>query len=335
MRRNRIWLVGAVLLALAAIGAALMWRAQPLVVTLARVRIGPAIELVYATGFVEAQQPVSVQSRITAPVAQVLVEEGSRVHQGQPLFLLADDEQRALLAQAGAQRRAAELKEGRTVTLYRQGWMTRAARDQAVADADAARAAQATALARQDQLVVRAQIDGIVTRRDVYPGELASPTRVLALLGDPARLRITATVDERDIARVSIGQAALMSSDAWPGRTIRATVAEITPTGDPTQRAFRVRLLPAQATDLPLGISLEVNIVTRQDDRALLVPAAAYADGHVWVVADGHARRRAVRAGILGTDSVQILSGLAAGDSVIVTPPAGLADGARVAEKRP
>lgn len=334
LTRNRLWLVALLAVAIAAAGAALVWRGQPVAVVLAKARIGPAIELVYATGFVEAQQPVSVQARITAPVAQVLVEEGSRVHRGQPLFLLADEEQRALLAQAAAQRRAAELKEGRTVTLYRQGWMTRAARDQAVADADAARAVQATAVARQDQLVVRAQIDGIVTKRDIYPGELATPTKVLALLGDPSRIRVTATVDERDIARVHVGQAALMSSDAWPGRTIRATVDEITPTGDPTQRAFRVRLLPIGATDLPLGISLEVNIVTRQDDHALLVPATAVTDGHVWIVTAGRAHRRAVKIGIAGTDSMQIVSGLAAGDSVITVPPAGLTEGARVAEKK-
>lgn len=330
MKRNKVWLILLVVVVVAVAAAVLLWRGQPLAVKLAKVRIGPAVELVYATGFVEAQQPVSVQSRITAPVERILVSEGDRVVRGQPLFLLADDEQRALLAQSSAQRRAAELKEGRTVTLYKQGWMTRAARDQAVADADAARAGQQTALARRDQLVVRALINGIVTKLDVYPGELAAPSKVLALLGDPAQIRVTATVDERDISRVRTGQAALMSSDAWPGRTIHASVAEVTPTGDPTQRAFRVRLLPSDAADLPLGISLEVNIVTRQDNRALLVPANSYADGHVWVVADGHARKRAVKAGIIGTDSVQIISGLAARDSVIAAPPADLADGARV-----
>nr|WP_246447873.1 efflux RND transporter periplasmic adaptor subunit [Novosphingobium flavum] len=310
--------------------AAWFFRARPLEVATARARIGPAAELVYATGYVEPQQPVSVQSRITAPVEKVLVNEGDRVTRGQPLFLLTDDEQRALVDQAAAQRRAAEQTEYRTVTLYMQGWVTKAARDQAVANADAARAAVATAGARQDQLVVRAEIDGVVTRRDIEPGELASPTRVLAQLGDPARIRITATVDERDIARVHLGQVALMSSDAWPGRTIRAAVAEVTPSGDPTQRAFRVRLHPASADNLPLGLTLEVNIVTRRTERALLIPASAYADGQVWTIRAGKAERRAVKTGITGSDNVEILSGLAAGDTVIVYTPSDLAPGRRV-----
>lgn len=329
VRRWWIWIIAGVL-ALAAVGGAVAWQARPIPVTFAQVRTGEAVELVYATGYVESQQPVTVQSRITAPVARVLVEEGQRVSRGQPLVLLQDDEQRAAVAQADAQRRAAEQTEQRTLTLFRQGWVTKAARDQAVANAAVARAAVASAGARQDQLVVRAAIDGIVTKRDIEPGELASPTRVLALLGDPARVRVTATVDERDITRVALGQQALMSSDAWPGRTIPARVSEVTPTGDPAQRAFRVRLAPAAGADLPLGITLEVNIVTGRKPRALLVPASAVADGKVWVVEDGRARRRPVRTGITGADSIEIVSGLAAGATVIATPPADLADGQRV-----
>lgn len=329
MKIRHGWLIVLILIALGLGAGAWWWNNRALAVTMARARIGPAVELVYATGFIEAQQPVSVQARITAPVERVLVNEGERVVRGQPLFLLADAEQRALSAQTAAQRRAAEQTEARTLALFRQGWVTRAARDQAVANADAARAAEATTTARKDQLVVRALIDGVMTKRDIEPGELATPTRVLALLGDPARIRVTATVDERDITRVRVGMPALMASDAWPGRTIPATVSEVTPGGDPTQRAFRVRLAPG-AADLPLGLSLEINIVTGRRDGAVLVPADAVQSGHVWTVSDGRAHRRAVTTGITGTDSIEIRSGLAAGDTVIVSPPANLAEDQRV-----
>lgn len=333
MKRLWPWLALVLVLAMG-LAAWWFWRGKPMEVAVATARIGPATELVYATGFVEAQQPVSVQSRITAPVEQVLVEEGQRVTRGQPLFVLADDEQQALLAQAAAQRRAAEQAEHRTLVLARQGWVTKSARDQAVANADAARAAEATANARRDQLVVRALIDGVVTKRDVEPGELATPTRVLAQLGDPNRIRVTATVDERDITRVRTGQQAVMSSDAWPGRSIAATVTEITPTGDPTQRAFRVRLLPAAGADLPLGMSIEVNVLSRRVERAVLVPAGAVSGGKAWIVRDGRAWARPVRTGIVGSERVEIVSGISAGEQVIAAPPAGLAEGQRVAVKR-
>ena len=107
MNIRRRWLVAALLLIAAAGVAAWQWQGRALPVKLVRARTGPAVELVYATGYVEPQQPVSVQARITAPVAQVLVAEGDRVTRSQALFVLADDEQRALSAQAAAQRRAA------------------------------------------------------------------------------------------------------------------------------------------------------------------------------------------------------------------------------------
>lgn len=329
MKSRWIWLALAAALAVA-LSVGWYWRQRPESVVLARATVGSAAELVYATGYVEARQPVSIAARLTAPVSQVLVAEGDRVQRGQPLVMLADEEQQGLLDQADAQRRAAQQTEFRTVTLFRQGWVTRAARDQAVANADAARAAVRTAMARRDQLVVRASMNGIVTKRDVEPGDLAVPTRVLMTLGDPALIRITAIVDERDIAKVRPGARAMMSSDAWPGRTIGARVAEVTPGGDPTQRAFRVRLLPDSAADLPLGMTLEVNIVARRTERATLVPATAIVDGHVWLAQDGKARRRPVSTGIVGADMVEITSGLRPGDVVIVGPPAGLLDGGAI-----
>lgn len=324
-------------LVLAAGGAGVWaWRDRPLVVQVAQAQLGPASQQVYATGYVEAQQPVSVSSRITAPVARVLVEEGAAVKRGQALVLLSDDEQKGLLDQARAQQRSAEVVERRNLALFRDGWVTAAARDNATTAADAARAASATARARLDQLVVRANSDGIVTKRDVYPGDLATPGKVLFQLGDPSRIRITATVDERDITRVAVGQKALMSSDALPG-AIPAHVSEVTPGGDPTVRAFRVRLMPDTAKPLPMGLTLEVNIITSERKGAVLVPATALtSDGtQVWVAAQGRATPRTIEKGADGTDKVEIAHGLRAGETVILNPPADLQPGQRLRPAHP
>jgi RND family efflux transporter MFP subunit len=324
-------------------GGAWLWHSRPRDLATSLAVNGEATELVYATGFVEARQPVTISSRITAPVREVLVSEGDRVTRGQPLVLLADDEQRAATAQAAAQARAAAETEHRTLTLYQQGWVTRAARDQAVANADAARAATRAAAARQNQLVVRAETAGTVIRRDVYPGDLATPGKLLLQIGDPREVRVTATVDERDIARIQPGQDALMSSDAWPGRAIPAHVAEVTPGGDPTARAFRVRLLPDSIPSgihlplgqFPLGLSLEINVVTRRVANALLVPATSVANGKAWTIEQGRARAHAVTLGIAGPERVQVVSGLPRDARVVTAPPADLKDGDRVRDTQP
>jgi multidrug efflux pump subunit AcrA (membrane-fusion protein) len=157
------------------------------------------------------------------------------------------------------------------------------------------------------------------------------PGTVLMQLGDPRRVRITATVDERDIVGIRPGQDVLLSSESLPGRVLHGHVRSITPGGDPTQRAFRVRLALDDTIALPFGLTLEANIVTLRHRLALLVPAGAYDAGAVWVVDSvRRAHRRAVVAGILGSEKVEIVSGLRQGEIVIVSPPDGLTDGAKV-----
>ncbi|MBR0551291.1 efflux RND transporter periplasmic adaptor subunit [Sphingomonadaceae bacterium LXI357] len=297
-------------------------------------RKGNAVEVVYATGYVEPRHPARVAARLTAPVRSVLVDEGDRVVRGQPLILLDDREQRMQVAQAEAEASRASLDAARTLTLFGKGWVTKAARDQAVASRAASRAGAAAARARLDQMVVRAGLSGIVLKRDVQPGDLATPNAQLMQIGDPGDLWVTATVDERDVPRLRAGQRALLKSDAWPGRVLQGRLVEITPGGDPTQRAFRARIVPDTGNGLPIGLSLEVNIVTQQHAQAVVVPTSAVRDGAVWTIEQGRARRVPVTTGIVGADNVEIRSGVAAGTQVIAEPAADLKAGDRVRPAR-
>jgi len=162
LRRCPLVLVLAAIVILAfALGWFLLSGGKPRIET-AKVTRGPAVQLVYAMGFVEAQQPVVVSSRVTAPVTQVLVKYGQRVASAQPLVSLDDAEQRGLLAQSQAELRRATLAAYLVGTLYRQGWATRAANDEAVAARDAARATAAALRARLDQHVIRSGISGVM-----------------------------------------------------------------------------------------------------------------------------------------------------------------------------
>ncbi len=328
MKSTRLVIV-ALSVVLAVAGGWWLLRARSTEVELVSPRRGEAVALVYATGFVEAEATVTVASRLTAPVARVLAEEGERVTAGEALAILEASEQRASAAQAAATARGAALQAERTLQLAEQGWVSKAARDRAVAELRAARAAAEAAAARAGQTVIRAGIDGVILKRDVEPGDLALPSRPLFLLGDPARLRVTATIDERDVPRIAVGQTALMSSDAYPGRVFRGQVREITPGGDPVQRAFRVRL-SLDGVAPPIGLTLEVNIITSRAKDALLVPPSTIRDGQVWLVADGRATPRAVMSGIKGSEAVQLVAGLSFSERIIANPPEGLKAGDRV-----
>jgi RND family efflux transporter MFP subunit len=334
-RRRRVrpfWLAALIFIVIGA-ALAIWYLTRPMPVIAIQAVRGPAISVVYATGFTEPRNPVDVSSRVTAPITQVLVDEGDHVARGAGLALLDSADLYQLLAELSATRVNAEQDEQRALALYQRGFLARAARDKALAAASSARAAEAAARARLNQYVVRSGINGVILRRDVEPGELATPSKTLFQIGDPNALRVTATVDERDIPLVRRGAQAMMSSDAYPGRVIRGQVYDITPGGDPEQRAFRVRIRPDSMVDLPIGLTLEVNILAAKKSDALLVPGGSVRQNRVWVVEGGRSRPRAVTIGIRGEKSVEITSGLDDGACVISDPSEKLKDGKRVTAK--
>jgi multidrug efflux pump subunit AcrA (membrane-fusion protein) len=108
---------------------------------------------------------------------------------------------------------------------------------------------------------------------------------------------------------------------------LHATVTQITPKGDATRKAYRVRLALAEDTPLMIGMTVEANIVLREAANAVLIPPAALRGDHVFVAQGEVARRRQVTIGVQGPRAVEIRQGIAAGDVLVLDPPQGLKDG--------
>jgi RND family efflux transporter MFP subunit len=288
------------------------------------------VEAVYATGTVEPVQWARVGPAIRGRVVQVLAEEGERVVAGQPLARLEDRESRARAEEADARARFAAEELARIRALVARDIAARAALDRAESEARAARAVAEAATRRLDDFIVGAPSDGVVLRRDAEVGEVVDTTAALFWVGELRPLRVTAEVDEEDIARVREGQRALLRADAFPGRVMEAEVAQITPKGDTARKAYRVRLALPDDTPLRIGMTVEANIVLRETREAVLVPPSAVRDGRVFVVEREIARARAVELGVQGPRATEIRRGLAAGEAVVLDPPPGLEDGERV-----
>lgn len=291
---------------------------------------GLAVEAVYATGTVE---PV-VWSRIgpvtTGRIAEILVAEGDAVRQGQVLARLDDREARARVAELEA--RAAYWREevGRARTLADKGIKAKEAEQKALSEYRQVVAAIDAARQRRADLQVNAPTDGIVLRRDGELGEVVKSEDALFWIGEPKPLRVTADVDEEDIARVRPGQRVLIKADAFPDAGLEGQVDHITPKGDPVNKTFRVRVALPADTPLLIGMTAEINIITAEKPNALLVPSTALVDGHLFTVEDGVARQRKVRIGIRGRDRTEVLDGVAEGEVVVASPPAGLKAGDKI-----
>lgn len=326
MRRR---LLIALLLALTAAGAWFWWTLPP-AVAIAVATTGPALRAVYATGSVEPIHWARVGPAIRARITEVLVGEGDRVTEGQPIARLDNREAAHRAEEAEARARFAAEDLARIRTLVTRDIAARASLDRAEAEARAVRAVADAAQRRLDDYVVRAPTDGLVLRRDAEVGEVVDTPASMFWIGEPRPLRITAEVDEEDIAQVREGQRVLLRADAFPGQVLSATVGQITPKGDATRKAYRVRLNLPDDTPLLIGMTVEANIVLRQTDDAVLVPPAALREGRVFVVQGETVQPRPVEIGVQGPRAVEILRGLQRGEAVVLDPPAGLAAGQQV-----
>lgn len=278
-RRRWPWLLGAAVVLAVLIGVWGTGRPVPVEVVTARAaaEAGPPV-LLDASGFVTARRIATVSSKITGRVAEVRIEEGMRVEEGQVLARLDAVDARAQLALADAQRAASEsqLAEARAQLLLAESMLARqqellarqlaapAALDQARADRDA-RAARLASLGkavevarRQQDLArlglehteVRAPFAGVIVAKAAQPGEMVSPlsagggfTRTgIGTLVDMDSLEVTVDVNEAFIGRVQPGMTVQAMLNAYPDWRIPGSVIAIVPAADRAKATVRVRI---------------------------------------------------------------------------------------------
>lgn len=302
-------------------------------VQIASAGTGLAVRAVYATGTVEAVHWAKVAPLVMGRIVGLEVAEGQRVNRGDVLARLDDQELRARVAEIEARQTLLEAQSRRVSALFATGAATQQAFDQVQSELRQATANLIATRKRLAEMTITSPLDGIVLRRDGEVGETAREGQVLFWVGQTEPLWITTDVDDDDIPLVSVGQRALVKSDAFPARIFEGRVGEITPKGDSIQRTYRLRISVASPTELRIGMVVEVNIVVRETNDAILVPSTAIRGRqakHVFVIDGNRVMARTVKTGVVGGRMTEILDGLAAGERVAVDPPARLQEGMRV-----
>lgn len=191
-----------------------------------------------------------------------------------------------------------------------------------------AQATLAVAQARLEQATLTAPADARVLLRGVEPGQIVQPGRALLTLALDSPVQLVGQVDERYMAQVQVGQRATVRADAFAQQPFDAQVQSIAPVVDAQRGAVEVKLLlPTAVPDfLREDMTLSVELVTGQRDKALVVPTqalGAHADGltaTVRLAQEGRVVERSVRLGLRTLDAVEVLDGLAAGDVVLLGP---------------
>ena len=271
-----------------------------------------------ASGYVTARRQATVSAKVTGKIAEVLVEEGMAVAEGQVLARLDNSSERAYLALAEAQLQAsrgaldemgvrlaeARLHEGRMSVLVDEGVVGRAELDTAQAEVDSL-AARITLQREQivvsereidvrrtalEDTVIRAPFDGVAISKDAQPGEMVSPisagggfTRTgICTIVDMASLEIEVDVNESYINRVSDGQRVVANLDAYPEWDIPGSVITTIPAADRQRATVLVRIAFDELGDPRILPDMGVNVAFLEPGQAV---AAAAAAPRVWMPA--------------------------------------------------
>lgn len=320
-----------ILAAGAVIAAWYGWQTRPQKVEYIEAYTGSAAEVVYATAVVEPVRWAKVTTIVRERIIELCGCEGQAVSKGDKLAELDSGDARATLAELEARQALAQSEKERAFQLLERRVVSQQIYDEAQSDLIRINALIAAQKERLLDYRIAAPMDGVVLRQDGSVGEVAEPGDILFWIGQPAPLQLVAEVNEEDIPKVFSGQTALVRADAFPGIDLSATVERITPKGDPVLKNYRVYLSLPDDTPLRIGMTPEINIVTREKPDALLVPVAALDGDKVQIVTDDNKIALVtVQTGITGTRAVEVLEGVTTGTRLVFPYQEDLVDGQKV-----
>jgi len=373
-RRRRAPILVLVVAAVVVVGALLAWRFGPggstrVEVAYATRAVGEGAAgggapkgsiLLQGSGYVvTGNKYISIGVRVPGRIDAYLVDESEPVEAGQALVQLDRRDYEAALERAEAalelaranaalaethvvrQRalRARDVTSQSNLDVKESEWRVAQAR---VREAEAA---LAEARINLDYTTLRAPRAGVVLAKLKEVGEMAVPggfagSGDLIRMADLSDLRAEVDVNELDIAKVSLGQAAEVTPDAYPDLRYAAEVVKLYPQINRQKGTLKVevrllerdeRLRPDSSVRIAFLAKAEPVPAGAPPPARVTIPSAALRDdGAVWVVTEGRLRRAPVTLGAEQGGAIVVREGLLGGEAVVVRADGALADGARV-----
>jgi RND family efflux transporter MFP subunit len=328
----------------------------PVAVSVAPVGLAVFQESVEIVGSLGPKFSTDVKSEVTGTVTAVYVTEWVPVRKGDRLAQLDTSETEAGIAALKAMEAQARVAESRAKREYERalqlqkfGLITPQAFDDAKSAVEAAEAATAasmaqtrTAEARLAKSTLVAPMNGVVALRGVNVGDRVENMGggdPLFRIVDNRLLDLTVSVPSSRLSSVKIGQRIEFTTDALPGRTFTGKVMFINPAIDPASRSAKVVVeVPNPDGQLKGGAFVKGRVVVANRPGVLQVPREALLNWNlelqtadVYVAQGEKAEKRVVKTGQSNGVTVEVLSGLAAGDPVVVRGGFSLQPGDRIA----
>jgi RND family efflux transporter MFP subunit len=309
------------------------------------IRSGPAL-----SGQLSAETQATVRAEVSGAVLQTLVDVGATVRAGQELARLDDSgirdqyisarsgvttaENSVQIAEREAQRADALSKAGAIAD--RQRDQARNALTAAQAMAADARARLANAQKQLDKTVIKAPFSGVVSAKTANAGDFLSPGSAAFTIVNPSTMRLEASVLAEDLAAIRLGAPVEFSVNGYGTRKFTGRISSINPVADPATRQVRViATIPNQGGRLVSGLFAEGRVASEAHTSSVVPSGAVDERGvrpSVMRLKTGKVEKVEVVVGIRDqtTETVEIRSGLVAGDTVLLGAARGISAGTKV-----
>lgn len=277
---------------------------------------------VSSVGTILPNEEVDVRSEIAGRVVSISFREGARVTDDQLLVKINDAELRAQLARAESRLAIARDESDRQKQLFDQTLTSEREYNNAVNEANVASAEVDLIRAQLARTEIRAPFAGVVGLRSVSEGSYVSPTTLITTLRDISTVKIDFTIPERYASRVNTGDRVQFRVQGSP-RAYEAVVYALEAGIDEATRTLRVRARASNPDGALVPGAFADVTVPLVERETLTIPAFALIPqlkGHiVYVYHNGSAQTRDVEIGTRTDERVEIVTGLAPGDTVITS----------------
>lgn len=287
-----------------------------------------------ATASLAPDNEAQILARVSGVVGRILCEEGDVVRAGKVLLVIDNDEYRYRLEKAEATRADLESKVKRLQEMRSQDLVSAEEFETLRNNLKSARADEGLARNNLSYTRVQSPFDGRVVSRSVNVGQTVNVGTPLFTVADFNPLLARVFVPARAFRRIQIDQPVRLTLES-NGDRLQGHVKLVSPTIDPSSGTIKVTIEVTKHPDtVRPGDFAQVRVVTERRDNRVLVPRESVVndrgDRVVYVAADSTAERRVVEVGFEDDEHAEIISGIAAGEPVVVRGQRTLKHGAPI-----
>ncbi|HKM93172.1 MAG TPA: efflux RND transporter periplasmic adaptor subunit [Prolixibacteraceae bacterium] len=289
-----------------------------------------------SNGTLEPVKELSFVSDVSGRIVSIKVEKGSRVVKGQTLANIDNEMLKADYQASEATYLALKIDYERFKNASENGGVTAQQLDNIRTQYISAESRYINSKRRLADATIKAPISGVINEKYIQIGALLNPGARLFDIVDNSTLKLRCSVSEQQVLQLKIGQSIEATCSAFPRENFGGSITFI---GSKADRGFSypIEITINEPLELKAGMYMTAHFASNTENTALLIPRNAVSgsvkSASVYVVKNGIAQQNNIVTGTMVGKKVQVLQGLQAGDSIVVSGLINIANGVKVINK--